>query len=59
MKNKILKSINYIAFIVFLLGACSLDSDSWVPAYMALGGAGWLILFYFVNAEILEDRYND
>lgn len=56
MKNTVLRVINTVAFVVFLLGACTLDSDSYIPLIMAIGGAAWLMLFYFVNAEILEDR---
>ena len=57
MRSKIFTVLNYIALLVFAVGACSLDSDNMtIPAIMALGGAGWLFLSYLANAEYLEDQ---
>lgn len=56
MKNKILYTISYVALILFIIGACSIDSDGLLPVCMILLGAGWLGLFYYVNAEVLEGR---
>lgn len=59
MKNNALRVINFIALLVLAFGACSLDSDSVkVPLIMMLSGGGWLLLFYFVNAKILEEWYS-
>ena len=54
MKNFILKLITAVAWMAFLLGGCSLESNSIVPVIAVLLGIAWIALFYMANSETLE-----
>ena len=53
MKNKILKAINYIMAIIFLLSICLLDSDTWIPCIVCFVCEIWFAIFVFANKETL------
>ena len=54
IKNFILKSITWVASILFLLSACALDSESMIPSIVLLVSMGWLALFIYANSEWIE-----
>ena len=46
----ILKAITWIAGILFIIGACSLDSaDITIPVILTVGGGSWLALISIAN----------
>ena len=49
LHNTILRSITALAAAAFVIGAMTLDSDSPIPAAMAMGGIVWLGLFYWAQ----------
>lgn len=50
MRVKILKVLTIIAFIVFILSACTIDSETWIP-YIACGvSSAWLFLIAIANS---------
>lgn len=49
MKNKILKTINWAMFITFLIGACSLDTESMTAIIITALSLGWLGLSAWAN----------
>jgi hypothetical protein len=49
LKNKILKSIIYSTFFLFLLSACMLDSDSYMPYIISVACMMILIVFMIAN----------
>ncbi len=51
MKDKILKGINTIVFVVLLLAMCCGDSESWLPFIVIFACLGWLALYRFVLSE--------
>ena len=53
MKNKILKAINFIVAIIFLLSICLLDSDTWIPCIVCFVCEIWFAIFVFANKETL------
>ena len=53
MKNKILKTINFIVAIIFLLSICLLDSDTWIPCIVCFVCEIWFAIFVFANKETL------
>ncbi len=48
-KNKILKAWAYINFTIFLVAACAIDSESWIPTYICIITGAWLSLFAYAN----------
>lgn len=58
IKNAILKTITAIAGLVFILSACALDSDSWLPFIALCISALWLSVFAYANGW-LEGRWDD
>ena len=52
--NFILKSITYVAFVLFLLSACAVDSESWIPTIVLFVSMSWLSLFAYANGEWME-----
>lgn len=51
MKNKILKTINTVAGILFLVSASSLDSESYIPHVVCGVCLVWFSLFVYANKE--------
>ena len=49
MKSKVLKLINWTAFITFLIGACSLDTESMIVIVIMALSLGWLVLSAWAN----------
>ena len=49
LKNRILKSIIYFTSFLFLLSACMLDSDSYIPYVILVACMMILIVFMIAN----------
>lgn len=54
LKNKILKSIIYSTFFLFLLSACMLDSDSYMPYIISVACMMILIVFMIANWDAIS-----
>ena len=54
LKNKILKSIIYFTSFLFLLSACMLDSDSYIPYVILVACTVILIVFMIANWDIIS-----
>ena len=54
LKNKILKSIIYFTSFLFLLSACMLDSDSFIPYVILVACTVILIVFMIANWDIIS-----
>ena len=54
LKNKILKSIIYFTSFLFLLSACMLDSDSYIPYVILVACTMILIVFMISNWDIIS-----
>ena len=54
LKNKILKSIIYFTSFLFLLSACMLDSDSYIPYVILVACTMILIVFMIANWDIIS-----
>ena len=54
LKNKILKSIIYFTSFLFLLSACMLDSDSYIPYIILVACTVILITFMIANWDIVS-----
>ena len=52
IKNIILKTTGYIMGAVFVLSACMLDSDSWIPFITLMASCLWLSVFAYANGLI-------
>lgn len=50
--NFILMSITYVAFIMFLVSACAIDSPSWIPTIVCVVCMAWLGLFGYANRDM-------
>ena len=50
--NFILKSITWIAGILFLLSACAIDSPSWIPTIVCVVSMAWLGVFAYANRDM-------
>lgn len=49
----ILKAITWIAGILFIIGACSLDSaDITIPVILTVASGSWLTLIIFANEKL-------
>ena len=58
MKNVILKTISNIALIMMMIFICSMDSPNIIiPTIGMIVCGAWLILFYTVNEDKLEDEW--
>jgi len=51
IKNTILKATARIMGILFLVSACALDSDSWIPHIVCMVSLLWLALFAYANGQ--------
>lgn len=58
IKNAILKAITAIAGTVFVLSACMLDSESYIPMILCMASGLWLSAFAYANGW-LEGRHDD
>lgn len=54
LKNRILKSIIYFTFFLFLLSACMLDNDSYIPYIISVACMMILIIFMVANWDIIS-----
>ena len=54
LKNGILKSIIYFTSFLFLLSACMLDSDSYIPYVILVACTVILIVFMIANWDIIS-----
>ncbi len=54
LKNKMLKSIIYFTSFLFLLFACMLDSDSYIPYVILVACMVILIVFMIANWDIIS-----
>lgn len=54
LKNKILKSIIYSTFFLFLLSVCMLDSDSYMPYIISVACMMILIVFMIANWDAIS-----
>ena len=54
LKNKILKSIIYFTSFLFLLSACMVDSDSYIPYFILVACTVILITFMIANWDIVS-----
>ena len=54
LKNKIIKLIIYFTSFLFLLSACMLDSDSYIPYVILVACTVILIVFMIANWDIIS-----
>ena len=54
LKNKIIKSIIYFISFLFLLSACMVDSDSYIPYIVLVACTVILITFMIANWDIIS-----
>lgn len=55
--NFILKTITSVAFILFFVSACAVDSPSWIPTIVYMICMAWLAVFAYANG--MMDDYGD
>ena len=53
-RNKIIKSIIHFTFFLFLLFACMVDSDSYIPYIILVACTVILITFMIANWDIIS-----
>ena len=58
MKNKVLKAIAYIVGTLWIISACAIDSESWIPTIVCAVCTAYLALFSYAN-NWFEDRLNE
>lgn len=49
IKNRILKTVTWVAVIVGLYSACAVDSQSWVPVIVCVACLSWIGIFTYAN----------
>ena len=49
MKNRVLKTLAWANGISFVVSACCVDSDSWIPWVVCMANLTWLALFAGAN----------
>lgn len=49
LKNNILKTLGYLNFIIFLVSACAVDSETWLPLIVCCFTLGYLGIFAYAN----------
>lgn len=49
MKNKILKAIAWAVSLVWIVSACLIDSDSWIPFIVYVICEIYMVLFSYAN----------
>ena len=55
MKNKILKSITWVAAIIVATCMCMFDSETYIPCFIAAVCMAWIILFASANDWFKEE----
>lgn len=60
MKNKVLKAIAYIVGTLWIISACEIDSESWIPTIVCVCAVctAYLALFSYAN-NWFEDRLDE
>lgn len=58
MKNKILKAIAYVVGTVWIISACEIDSESWIPTIVCAVCTAYLALFSYAN-DFWEGYYDE
>ena len=58
MKNKVLKAIAYIVGTLWIISACAIDSESWIPTIVCAVRTAYLALFSYAN-NWFEDRLDE
>lgn len=58
MKNKVLKAIAYIVGTLWIISACAIDSESWIPTIVCAVCTAYLALFSYAN-NWFEDRLDE
>lgn len=59
MKNKILKAIAYIVGTLWIISACAIDSESWIPTIVCAVCTAYLALFSYANDRFGDYPYED
>lgn len=59
IKNWVLRFAAYLNGCVFLISACAIDSDSWVPFFVCFVSMLYLFLFGMANGWFDEEEVND
>ena len=49
MKNIILKTLAYLSMFAWIVAACAIDSESWIPTIIICVTSAWLTLFAYAN----------
>lgn len=49
LKNIILKTLGWVNFIAFIIAACAVDSNSWIPFIICCITGCYLALFAYAN----------
>lgn len=49
LKNKVLLGMAKLNILSFLISACFVDGQSWIPFYICCVNATWLTLFGYAN----------
>lgn len=57
IKNCILKGTAMLASVTFIMSACCLDSESWLPFILCMVSMTWLAVFAYANG--LMNDYGD
>ena len=52
MKNNILKGFTFFMAFIFLLSACALDSESYIPVIICVLSGAYLTVFAYVNGYL-------
>lgn len=56
MKNTVISIITFVAFIVLLVSATMLDSDSVIPFIISITSGFWIVLFAVANKDFDFDK---
>lgn len=59
MKNKILKTITWLAFIAFLFSGSCLDTAGYIPLFICFISVSWLLLFAYANGLFVRADCNE
>lgn len=59
MKNKILKAIAWAVSLVWIVSACLIDLDSWIPFIVCVICEIYMVLFSYANDWFGDYPYED